>query len=167
MNRSTEIQTVPPARPAVVVDSGQGAEPVLSVSQVTELLRAAADLERARRPIVLHTGAEPVPAPHAAPAPHPGISVTVPAATLDLTPPAPARRLFTRAEMVFACGVTSALSTVAGGIAAALVHSPAPLAAASVGGLLASLGAAVAITGDDDRDQLRAWRECRRGGAAR
>lgn len=140
-----------------------GLEPTLSVGQVAELLRAAADLERSRRPIVLHTA--PAPATRTAAA-HPGITVTVPAAPVDLEQHAPTRRLFTRAELVFACGVTSAISTLAAGIAAAVANSPMPLAAAAVVGIGTSVGAAVTMTGDDDREQLRAWRE-RRGGATR
>lgn len=175
MNR-TEIQTTE-QRPAVAVvdgravpdwpaSSGAAGEPSLTVGQVAELLRAAADYQRAARPIVLHTGAEPVPAPQAAPA-HPGIAVTYPAPALDLTPPAAARRLFTRAELVFACGVSSACSVLVGGVAAAFAASPFPLFVAAVCGLFTSVAAAVVMTNDDDRAQLKAWRESRRGGATR
>lgn len=137
------------------------------MGQVAELLRAAADLERARRPIVLHAAPAPAPAVQTAVAAHPGIAVTYPAAPVDLEQHAPTRRLFTRAELVFACGVTSAISTLAAGIAAAVTASPAPLAAAAVVGIGASVGAAVTMTGDDDRAQLKAWRERGRGGATR
>lgn len=150
-----------PTTPAVV------AEPMLSVSQLAEVLRAAADLERAKRPIVLHTAAAPAPAVQAAVAPHPGITVTYPTAPAAAEQHAPTRRLFTRAELVFACGVTSALSTLAAGIAAAVTASPMPLAAAAVVGIGASVGAAVTMTGDDDREQLKNWRERGRGGATR
>lgn len=176
MNR-TEIQTAE-QRPAIAVVDGRAvpdwempagaalAEQGVTVDQVTALLRAAADYQRAARPIVLHTVAEPVPAAQTAPA-HPGVTVTYPAPALDLTPPAAARRLFTRAELVFACGVTSACSALVAGIAAAVTASPMPLAAAAVVGIGTSVGAAVTMTGDDDRAQLKAWRDYRRGGAGR
>lgn len=161
---------------AVVVDDRAAAdwtttpaavlEPSLTVGQVAELLRAAADLERAKRPIVLHTAASPAPAVQTAAA-HPGITVTYPAAADVAEQHAPTRRLFTRAELVFACGVTSAISTLAAGIAAAVAASPMPLAAAAVVGIGASVGAAVTMTGDDDREQLKNWRERGRGGATR
>lgn len=143
-----------------------GFEPSLSVSQVAELLRAAADLERAKRPIVLHTSPAPAPAVQTAVA-HPGITVTYPTAAAVAEPSGPTRRLFTRAELVFACGVTSALSTLAAGIAAAVTASPMPLAVAAVVGIGTSVAAAVTMTHDDDREQLKAWREYRRGGAGR
>lgn len=58
------------------------AEPALTLSQLQSLLRAAADLERAQRPIVLHTAQQPATAPHTAPA---GASMFVP-----MPPAAPA-----------------------------------------------------------------------------
>lgn len=141
-----------------------GGQPTLTLEQVRALLQDATAYAAATRPVVLHTPAEPATAPQTA---HPGITVTIPAATAEQTPPAPARRLYTRPELVFAAGVTSAVSTLAAGIAAAVTASPVPLAVAAVAGIGASVGAAVAMTGDDDRAQLRAWREQRRGGGQR
>lgn len=46
-------------------------EPRLTVSELTSLMRAAADLERAQRPIVLN-------GPQTAAAPHPGIDIPAP-----------------------------------------------------------------------------------------
>jgi hypothetical protein len=135
-------------------------EPTLTVSELRGLLQDATALAAAQRPIVLHPAAEP------ATAAHPGVTVTYPATTVEQAPPAPSRRLYTRPEVVFAAGVTSAISTLAAGIASAVTASPAPLAIAAVVGIGASVGAAVVMTGDDDRAQLRAWRE-RRGGGAR
>lgn len=139
-------------------------EPTMTVGQLTDLLRAAADLERAQRPIVLRGPEVPATATQTG---HPGITVTYPATTTEQAQPAAARRLYTRAELVFACGAFGAVSTLTAGIASAVTSSPMPLAVAAVGGILASVGAAVTMTGDDDRAQLKSWRENRRGGGQR
>ncbi|MBR7832793.1 hypothetical protein KDL01_05945 [Actinospica durhamensis] len=85
----------------------------------------------------------------------------------EQAPPVPSRRLFTRPELIFACGFSAALSTVLAGIAASIMDSPMPFVAAAVGGIGTSVGAAVVMTGDDDRAQLKSWREYRRGGGQR
>lgn len=139
-------------------------EPSLTVSQLRALLQDTAALAATQRLIVLHAPAEPATAVHTAAAGHPGIAVTYPAAAVEQAQPAPLRRLYTRPEVVFAAGVTSAISTLAAGIASAVTASPVPLAAAAVVGIGASVGAAVVMTHDDDRAQLRAWRERRSGG---
>lgn len=54
-------------------------EPSLTLTQLQELLRDAAALERASRPIVLHGPAQPAVAPQAAPQ-HPGVDIRYPAA---------------------------------------------------------------------------------------
>lgn len=139
------------------------AEPdaMVSISELRGLLQDATALAVAQRPIVLHAPTEAATAPQTAVASHPGVTVTYPATALEQAQPGPARRLYTRAELVFACGVTSALSTVAAGVAAAVTASPMPLAVAAVVGIGTSVGAAVSMTGDDDRAQLC---EYRRGG---
>jgi hypothetical protein len=146
-----------------IITRADGAEQdaTISVSELRGLLRDAAALAAAQRPVVLHPATET--APQTAPG-HPGIAVTYPATMTEQASPLPSRRLYTRPEVVFAAGVTSAVSTLAAGIASAVTASPAPLAAAAVVGIGASVGAAVVMTGDDDRAQLKAWRERRRGG---
>lgn len=146
-------------------------EPTLTVSQLTDLLTAAADLERAQRPVILRGPEVPATATLAGNLPasvssagHPGIHVTYPSVAAEQAQPGPARRLYTRAELVFACGAFGTVSTLTAGIASAVTSSPAPLAVAAVGGILASVGAAVVMTNDDDRAQLKSWRENRRGG---
>lgn len=152
---------------ATRAETAAAAEPSLTVSQLRGLLQDAAALAATQRPIVLHAPAEAAPAPQTALAGHPGITVTYPATTTEQLQPAPTRRLYTRPELVFAAGVTSAVSTLAAGIASAVTASPVPLAAAAVVGIGASVGAAVVMTGDDDREQLKNWREYRRGGGQR
>jgi hypothetical protein len=149
----TEIAT----QPGPLAEAAQSA---ISIEQIRGLLQDATAYAAATRPVVLHTPAEP------ATVAHPGIAVTYPATLAEQAPPAPSRRLYTRPELIFAAGVTSAFSTVVAGVAAGVMSSPMPLAAGAVAGIGASVAAAVAMTGDDDRAQLKAWRE-RRGGGQR
>lgn len=121
-------------------------EPTLTLSQVRALLADAAAFERASRPIVLHTPAQPVTAAQSAPQPVP---VSVPAA--PLTGPVRVSRLFLRSEVV----AYSALYTGAGAAVTGMVRlfadSPMVDGLACVGGLLVSLGAAVAANRAHDR----------------
>lgn len=90
-------------------------EPSLTLTQLSTLLRDAAALERASRPVVL-TGPEthparPLPAPYAAPAPE-----TAPAPAGPLSGPVHVPRLYLRSEisLVFfiGTGLSAALATL-------------------------------------------------------
>lgn len=70
--------------------TGTAAEPSLTLTQLHALLREASAYERAKRPLVIHHRADPDTVA-AAPAPHPGINVTIPAPGAALVP-APLRR---------------------------------------------------------------------------
>lgn len=137
------------------------AQPAMTLEQIRGLLQDATALAAAQRPVILRGPEAPTPAPQTG---HPGIHVTYPSVAAEQAQPGPARRLYTRAELVFACGAFGTVSTLTAGIASAVTSSPAPLAVAAVGGILASVGAAVVMTNDDDRAQLKSWRENRRGG---
>lgn len=143
----TEIETRRPAE----------AEPTLTLTQLTALLREAAAYERAQRPIVLHTPTAPATNPYAAPTVHPGITIPLPAAPTTTTAQGPERR-FTLAELVGWCGVGVAGTGIATMLALAL-GSPdiATAGIATVAGLATSLGAAVASTQHDDQAQAQDW----------
>jgi hypothetical protein len=146
----TEIETRSPATEA---------EPTLTLTQLTALLREAAAYERAQRPVILHTPAEPVTAPQTAPVAHPGVAIPVPAAPVaTVTDQAPERR-FTLAELVGWCGLGVAGSGIATMLALAFAGSPdiATAGIATVAGFATSLGAAVATTNSDDKNQAQAW----------
>jgi hypothetical protein len=131
--------------------AGATAEPALTVSQLTGLLKAAADYERAQRPIVLHAPAEPALAPQTAPQPVP---VTVSAGTV-LTGPRRVSRLYVRSElscfMFFGIGLSGALS-------AALTENPLPGAFV----LLGIVGGGVSLAASNrDHDDHQAENGCR------
>jgi hypothetical protein len=129
-------------------------EPSLTLSQLSALLRDAAALERAQRPIILTGPAQPVSAPQTAG--HPGINVTIP----DAAAPAPepsARRTFTRAELFGWCGIWTGASAAGGIVADAITGSAyVTLGAILTSGLLVSFGAAIVSNHDDDRRQAAA-----------
>jgi hypothetical protein len=87
-------------------------EPTLTISQLQSLLRAAAELERASRPIYLQPAAQP------ATAPHPGADIRVPSpaapnATFTVDRP---RNIFPLLFMVSGCtGLGSGTAAVATG----------------------------------------------------
>ena len=68
-------------------------EPKLTLSELRSLLRAAAELERAGRPIVLHSPeTHPAPACQSATATHPGTDVHVPGPPVALAVATPKER---------------------------------------------------------------------------
>jgi hypothetical protein len=116
----------------------------VNLNELTALLHAAAEVERARRPIVLNG-----PATTGAPAAHPGIDVTIPA-----TPPAPPIASagprhtcgrFTEAQALLLCAITGSavglLDTVLTGSRLALLVA----LAASAASVLSALAVAIEI----------------------
>jgi hypothetical protein len=100
-------------------------EPRLTLSQLQGLLREAAALERAQRPIVVHTAT--------APAPHPGADVHIPAAPLATTAASRERNPWPLVFMVSACtGIGSCLVT---SVTGSLVPMAVTLAAFAVWGV--------------------------------
>jgi hypothetical protein len=111
-------------RPADTTAPASTSEPTLTLSQLQSLLREAAAYERAQRPIVLHTATAPV----AAPAPHPGIEVRIPAAPVGTT--AERRDIWPLVFMVSGCtGLASGTTAIATSNPAALAFAFAALAA--------------------------------------
>jgi hypothetical protein len=126
------------------------AEPLLTLSQLQQLLREATAYERAKRPIILHAATE------AAPAGHPGITVTVP--TGPAAEDTPERR-YSIHELVGHCGMAVAGSGFLTAVVLAVCGSPDVPAAATAGvvGLAVSFGAAVTGTRADDEAQAADW----------
>lgn len=106
-------------------------EPKLSVTEFTALLHAAAELERAGRPIVLHgPEAYPAPAGQGPPATHPGIDIGVP------TAPAPAPEARNPWPIVFMVSACTAIgSCLVTSVTDSLVSMAVTLAAFAVWGL--------------------------------
>jgi len=99
-------------------------EPTLTLSQLQGLLREAAALERAQRPIIIHTAIE------AAPAPHPGIAVRIPAPVAPVAATGEPRNIWPLVFMVSGCtGLGSGTAAIATGNQAAVVLALAALAA--------------------------------------
>lgn len=97
---------VPPTR---IVKGVEVADPTpgqtVNLNELTALLHAAADVERARRPIVLNG-----PAPQPASAAHPGIDVTIPGAAPTQPPAHGAPHhcgRFTEAQALLLCGLAA------------------------------------------------------------
>lgn len=136
--------TAPTALLGSVLEHGQDgvAEPMLTLSQVQQLLREATAYERAQRPIVLHTApAQPFAsvAPQTAVQGHPGIDIPAPGPQAPEERLGGLRRLYTRAELVYCCALTTFATGTAGVLAPVL--GPWTMAL-PIGGLLTCLGAA-------------------------
>lgn len=136
------------------------AEPRLSLSELQSLLRAAAEVERARRPVVLYAAPD-------APATVP-VTATQTLATLDSAAPAlpvaldvtePQERRRTLAEWLGLLGLAVAGGGLATMTALAVASGPgiADAGITGVAGLLVSLGAAVSSSNADDRNQAQDW----------
>ncbi|HTJ71443.1 MAG TPA: hypothetical protein VL551_28130 [Actinospica sp.] len=123
-------------------------EPTLTLSQVRALLADAAAYERAQRPIILHTPAQPLSAPHSAPQPVP---VSVPAA--PLSGPVRVSRLFLRSEVVGYSGISAGATAAVCGIASVFTTSPMVWGVGALAGMLVSFGGAVAANHGHDRLQ--------------
>jgi hypothetical protein len=101
-------------------------EPRLTLSQLQGLLREAAALERAQRPIVIQ------PSTTTAPAPHPGAEVRIPApaAPIAVTAASEPRDVWPLVFMVSGCtGLGSGTAAIATSNQAALILAFAALAA--------------------------------------
>lgn len=142
----TEIIVRPTDFPAASLTDSP--EPTLTLSQVRALLADVAAVERASRPIVLHTPAEPATAPHAAPAVAP-VAVTIPGARLD--GPRHVSRLFFRSEVIAYCGVFAGATAAACGLASLFTTSPMVWGVAALAGMLVSFGAAAVANHAHDR----------------
>lgn len=111
------------ARPA-----GAETEPSLTLSQMQSLLHAAAELERAQRPIILN-------GPQTAPAAHPGIDIPAPSAPAATAPTdgRDERNVWPIIFMASACtGIGSCLVTA---VTDSLIPMAVTLAAFAVWGL--------------------------------
>jgi hypothetical protein len=108
---------------ASTVHAPDAAEPMLTLSQLQSLLRAAAELERAQRPIVLH-GPQPVTAPH------PGADIRIPATAFTRTPAPKPRNIWPLVFMTAgAVGFSSGTAAIATGNQAAVAVACVAIAA--------------------------------------
>jgi hypothetical protein len=126
-----------------------GTEPRLSLSELQNLLRAAADIERARRPVVVYAATQTLAA----------IDVRVPAPPVALDVAEHPERRRTLAEWLGLLGLAVAGGAFTTMTALALAGGPgiAEAGITAVGGLAVSLGGAIASSNAADRHQAQAW----------
>jgi hypothetical protein len=131
------------------------AEPLMTFTQLQALLREAAAIERAGRPIVIRPAAEAFPAPVAEqPAPVTAAAVAVVPVPVAEAPPAPVRNPAPAGRgwglwLVYA-SITTLLAGAADGIVAGTAPAPVTACAFGIVGIVA--GTARAIT-EQDRAQ--------------
>ena len=135
----------------IITRQGVLPEPSLTLTQLQGLLKDAAAYEAAKRPIVLHTPAEPATATQTAPQ---ATTVTLPAGTVQ-SGPRRVSRLYVRSElsffMFFGIGLSGALS-------AALTENPLPGALV----LLGIIGGGISLAASNrDHDDHQAVNGCR------
>lgn len=151
---SVEISTIRTAADTartITAETPMGLDPT-TVAAVTELLRAAGELSRAQRPIVLHT-----PAPAPAPAVAPGANVYIPAPP-HTAPPVVApvggswRRRVLFGDKVVWFGSGMAFSGVTGALVALAAGNIWVLTVSAAGALLWPIGG-IAIHVAERREQ--------------
>lgn len=152
------------APPALVgyTETGQPfeVEPTMTISQLRALLQDAAAYERARRPVVIHTAPDaPATAPLTTAQTLAAIAAPTAHAPVALAVVEPQERRRTLAEWLGLLGVAVAGGSFTTMTALAVAGGPgiADAGITAVGGLLVSLGAAVASSNADDRNQAQAW----------
>jgi hypothetical protein len=152
------------APPAIVgfTESGDRfeVEPTMTLSQLRALLQDAAAYERARRAAVVYAAPEaPATAPLTATQTLAAIDVRIPAAPVALGVTEPAEHRRTLAEWLGLLGLAVAGSAFTAMAVLAVTGGPGIVESGitAVGGLAVSLGAAVASSNTDDRNQAQAW----------
>lgn len=153
---SVEISTIRTAAdtaPAIIHNAPTGLDPA-TVAAVTELLRTAADLTRAQRPIVLHTPPAPAPAvaPHTAAY---GAHAYIPAPPPSVAAGGPWRRRVLFGDRVLWFGAGMAFSGITGALVAMAAGNIWVLTISAAGALLWPVGG-IAINIAERREQYRA-----------